>query len=539
MIVVTGLMIVLLPVLAFLQYHWLGRIAEQELDRMRKNLHTAALQFSFDMSRDIVRLTRVTAEAIMAQPFREPDLRDVRRRWADGAEDPLLVTDSIVTVDGTPLPQDVVLPVNGEWNIVLSGSLHTLTAVRRVDGTPSAPALLIDTTRLFRTIIPRLFRAHFSRPGDEEYDLVITAAEEEVLYSSVPAPRSVIDGADVHIPLLALASVERRPREEEEGMPMRRGPEFEERRFHRQGPEREFRRENPMEPGERPGPPQAGFITLHLRHRNGSLEALVQTNRWRNIGVSLFILVLLGASVGFLLVTSHRSRLLAQQQMEFVAGISHELRTPLAALKAAGENLADGLVKERAKQTQYGQLIRKEVLRLTTMVDRTLTFAALQSGKRSIERSPVDLRTVVQRSVEQANELMIAPGAGPQIELSLPERECIISGNAALLQSAVFNLISNAVKYGGKEGTTSVTLRRSGGNAEIIVADNGIGIPAKDLPHIFDPFFRAQNAAEQQFPGNGLGLSIVHGIVQQHDGTVRAESTEQRGSRFIVHLPIV
>ena len=141
-----------------------------------------------------------------------------------------------------------------------------------------------------------------------------------------------------------------------------------------------------------------GLFELRLKHREGSLEAAVNNNRLRNLGISFGVLILLGASIVFLLLSTNRARRLAQQQLEFVAGISHELRTPLAVLKSAGENLADGVIQEKDHTRKYGELIKNEVMRLSEMVEKALAYAGIQSGKQRYESHRSQYRFYYHRS---------------------------------------------------------------------------------------------------------------------------------------------
>ncbi len=123
---------------------------------------------------------------------------------------------------------------------------------------------------------------------------------------------------------------------------------------------------------------------LLVQHPSGSLEGAVNSARRRNLLISSSILSVLGASVGLLVLSTRRAQELARQQMEFVAAVSHELRTPLAVIRSAGENLADGVVKDEAEIRKYGDLVRNEGRRLTDMVEQILEFAGIDSGQRGV-----------------------------------------------------------------------------------------------------------------------------------------------------------
>src|SRR6266545_50722 len=138
--------------------------------------------------------------------------------------------------------------------------------------------------------------------------------------------------------------------------------------------------------GARAGQQPQGQWRLMVKHPSGSLEHAVNTARRRNLVISSSILGILGLSVGFLVLSTRRAHDLARQQLEFVATVSHELRTPLAVIRSAGDNLADGVVNDEARIRQYGELVRREGLRLTDLVEQILEFAGMQSAQRTMAR---------------------------------------------------------------------------------------------------------------------------------------------------------
>jgi signal transduction histidine kinase len=283
---------------------------------------------------------------------------------------------------------------------------------------------------------------------------------------------------------------------------------------------------------------EGGRWQVLATHRAGSLDAAVGSLRRRNLLISFGILVLLSLSVGLIVVSSRRANRLARQQIEFVAGVSHELRTPLAVIRSAGENLADGVVAERDQVRRYGELIATEGRRLSEMVEQTLEFAGIQSGKRSYKLMPAAPGEVVadavtaSRAVLEENQFELET----QIEADLP----MIMSDRSALSRAIQNLINNAVKYCSSDRWVRVAAMRDSQNPAaailIIVEDRGPGIEPRDAARIFEPFYRGREAASAQIPGNGLGLSIVRHIVEAHGGDVRVESVPGRGSRFIIEL---
>jgi signal transduction histidine kinase len=274
---------------------------------------------------------------------------------------------------------------------------------------------------------------------------------------------------------------------------------------------------------------------LLVTHPAGSLEAAVQAARRRNGAVSTGILALLGASMGLLVVSTRRAQRLAAQQMEFVAAVSHELRTPLAVIRSAGENLADGVVRDDEQIRKYGDLVRHEGRRLTEMVEQILEFAGIQSGQRGVALRPVAVRPLLEEVVEASRAL--ADHAGIVSRIDVPDSLPPLLGDEAALRRVFQNLVSNAIKYGAGGEWIGLRAEAAGREVRIIVSDRGMGIPAVEHSRIFEPFYRAPDAITAQIHGAGLGLALVKRIVEAHGGRIEVRSEPGRGSDFVVTLP--
>ncbi|HMY72544.1 MAG TPA: HAMP domain-containing sensor histidine kinase [Blastocatellia bacterium] len=277
---------------------------------------------------------------------------------------------------------------------------------------------------------------------------------------------------------------------------------------------------------------EEGCWQLLVKHRAGSLDAAVAGVRRRNLGISFGILLLLGVSVGFIVLSSRRSQHLAKQQMEFVAGVSHELRTPLAVICSAAENLADGVIDNQDQIKRYGGR------RLTGMVEQVLEFAGAQSGRKTYELRPTELHRVIEDALA-ACHLQLIEGEF-QIEKQIPADLPPIKADAAALSRALQNLLSNAMKYSGDNRWIGLTVETvpsaQGGEVQIRISDRGLGIAPSELPHIFEPFYRGKEVVASQIHGNGLGLSLVKHIVEAHGGRLTVESQIGQGSSFIICL---
>lgn len=287
------------------------------------------------------------------------------------------------------------------------------------------------------------------------------------------------------------------------------------------------------------GPP--GHWRLLARHRAGSVDAVVAAVRRRNLAVSGGVLALLLASAVLIVVSAQRARRLADRQVEFVAGVSHELRTPLAVIRAAGDNLAAGVVTDPATAREYGRVVRDEGRRLAEMVERVLDLAGTYSGHRKWRLEDVDVELVLAEcfvSLEpfaRERGLAIESGIGGSLPLVRAERSA--------LRRAVTNLLQNAILHGGDGGFVGLRAELSGPEDQrkvrITVEDRGHGIPASEVPHLFEPFFRGAEAVSTQTRGSGLGLSLVKRIVDAHGGAVEVTTAPGRGSAFTIVLPAV
>jgi len=286
--------------------------------------------------------------------------------------------------------------------------------------------------------------------------------------------------------------------------------------------------------GEPRRPDREPLWRADFAHRAGSLEAAVASTRRRNLFVSSSVILLLGASIGMLVVSSARARTLAAQQMEFVAGVSHELRTPLAVIRSAAENLADGVVADTAQVQRYGQLIADEGRRLTEMVEQVMEFAGFEAG-RSLDLRPALAADVARAAIDASGPLLAETDA--QVDVEAPETPLFVQADHAALARSVQNLIANAVKYGGTDRWVGVRVAPvDARTVAIAVSDHGPGIPETELARIFEPFYRGQHALDGQIHGSGLGLSLVDRIVRQHGGRVQVQSTP-RGTTFTLLLP--
>jgi PAS domain S-box-containing protein len=218
---------------------------------------------------------------------------------------------------------------------------------------------------------------------------------------------------------------------------------------------------------------------------------------------------------------------------EFVALVSHELRTPLTSIRGYLELIGEdsNLTEE---QHTFVETIDRNAQRLQRVVGDLLFVAQVEAGKLILEQGAVDLNSIVEEAVDAAQPAADAKSIALTIELDeLPA----IQGDRARLAQVLDNFVSNAIKFTPRGGRVHVTTCALPGEIEIIVSDTGMGIPANELPLLFQRFFRAERATSGAIPGTGLGLAIAKAIVTGHDGRIRVDSAEGAGTTFRVILP--
>ena len=570
---IPAVLVILLAMLATLQYHWSAKVSALEQQRMQASLARDGSHFSEDFDREVARAfsffhpspgapadqriadvvrqyQRWMAEAPYPHMVRDvylvrpaargteleilrpeeqrfvptpwtPELAEAQRHVEASAERPSthglgMGTTVLATVPGLIIPLTFPAPPPGPQASDPAPGIHLLVR--------------FDPQTIDQEILPALTQKYFTGPRGNEYVVAVREAQDpkRLLFVSDPKfPASSLGEGDRQVGMFGL-----RPFDELRSLSAEHGVAIHPRR-----PER-----HPESPWPRTGvpPPEGhhrgyGAWRLVLKHRDGTLEEAVTAIRRRNLAISLGILGLLGITAGLMFVTAQRAQKLARQQIEFVAGVTHELHTPLTAIRSAGQNLADGVVADPSQVKRYGVLIESEGRRLSDMVGQALEFAGIQSGRRVYHPRPAGVEEIVGGALQDCRWLLQEKRI--QIEREIEPGLPAVRVDAAALRRAVANLIENAVKYGGRGSWIGVKARRdSAGPVEITVSDHGPGIRKEDLPHLFKPFFRGRDGATAGVPGSGLGLSLVRHITEAHGGRVTVD-TGPEGTAFTLRLP--
>jgi len=221
---------------------------------------------------------------------------------------------------------------------------------------------------------------------------------------------------------------------------------------------------------------------------------------------------------------------------QFTADASHELRTPVALMRTRAEII---LRKDRSEE-EYREALRQileDLQRTSALIENLMLLARADSGAQGLERAPLNMVECLEEACLEGKAL--AETKQISLHAELPKSPVWINGDANSLRRLFLILLDNAVKYTPPQGLIQVSLYRSNGSAVAEVRDSGIGIAARDFPHIFERFFRADPARSRQTGGAGLGLAIGKWIAEAHGGMIVAQSRPGEGSVFQVRIPLV
>ena len=252
------------------------------------------------------------------------------------------------------------------------------------------------------------------------------------------------------------------------------------------------------------------------------------------------ILALVGTTIAGVvatLVVLYREAYLARLQTEFVNKVSHDLRTPLTSIRLFVETLQMGRLADPDRQKEALGIIAEETARLSSLINRLLDWARMESGRRSYDFEPVAVDDLVDAALQAFEpQLVIQPAEVTRsVQAGLPA----VLADKEALSEALLNLLQNAHKYTGTKKKIAVTAQRSGPTVLIGISDNGPGIRLADQKRIFDKFYRAKDPLDRTIEGSGLGLSMVKHIVTAHAGRISVSSELGEGATFTIALPTV
>ncbi len=577
-LVLVGLLLIVLPVLAVLQYRWIGGVSAAERDRLESSLRIASDRFATDFDAELSRLANAF-QIRSGFPETADPIVERYQAWSEANPYPRLVRAIYILKTGPDAQsefykvdlakrefQPAILPKElenfrdrfrrGPSNYTSGDTMMLVTGIFRPFGPPrddfrqrppeefrpgedgpgrgpgpgpgpgrgfgpggateGATVIELDRGAILKELVPALAEEHFSSHDETAYRIAIATRTEHprVLYSSA----GEWTPEDISKPdrALSLFGAPSRPAPPGGGRGRAGGPR---------------------------GPLQGSIVSepwqLLVKHRAGSLERAVEQVRVRNLAMAFGILLILSAGLITLVVSSQRAHTLGKLQMEFAAGVSHELRTPLAVIRSAAHNLQSGVVRDKEGVEEYAAIVQEEARRLSDMVEEVLLYSETQSGRKKYNLEPIDINEVIDRAITN-----LSPAIGlEQCELttSIDQDLPPVKADAAALTQCVQNLMSNAFKYGRKGGKAQIEIaaRKDSTANEVLlsVTDEGPGIDSADQRQLFEAFYRGKNVGSN-VPGNGLGLHLVQRIMQAQGGRVTFTPAPHGGASFSLHIPV-
>lgn len=228
-----------------------------------------------------------------------------------------------------------------------------------------------------------------------------------------------------------------------------------------------------------------------------------------------------------------------QERREFVSNVSHELRTPLTSIKSYSEALSDGAWQDNDIAPQFINVIQSETNRMIRMIGNLLDLSKLDGGQIKPEMELLDYKRVMNHILDRF-EFMLKGGQvkkGFSIVRDFTTNDIYIEMDQDRMTQVIDNIVNNAIKYSPDGGVITVSVQESHDMVTTSISDQGLGIPQKDLPHLFERFYRVDKARSRDRGGTGLGLAISKEVIDLHGGKIWVDSREDEGSTFFFELP--
>lgn len=232
----------------------------------------------------------------------------------------------------------------------------------------------------------------------------------------------------------------------------------------------------------------------------------------------------------------YREAKLSRLKTDFVSLVSHELRTPLTSIRMFIETLALGRLKDPAQTQEVLQLLTRETERLSTLIERVLDWARIESGRKEYHLERMEVAQVVEAAVAAFRAQRL--DSGVELKVDVPENLPPVDVDRHAVAGALLNLLQNAYKYSGQDKHIQLSAHLDGKWLDLSVEDNGMGIAPRERKRIFERFYRVDNLLTRKTEGSGLGLAIAKRIIEAHGGRIGVQSEVGKGSRFTIQLPV-
>lgn len=224
---------------------------------------------------------------------------------------------------------------------------------------------------------------------------------------------------------------------------------------------------------------------------------------------------------------------LEKMRRDFIGNVSHELRTPLTSIKGFVDGIIDGVIPPE-KHEYYLRIVRDETSRMQDLVNDLLSLAKLQGGEVALEYSIFDINELIRRSVISLQQMFLEKNL--EFNALFETERMFVRADLDSIQRVIINLLHNAIKFTPENGVIAAKTYYKKNKVVISIEDSGRGIPKEDLPGIFERFYKTDKSRSEDRTGVGLGLAIVRNIINKHDETIKVESQEGHGTRFIFTL---
>lgn len=545
-------LVILVPLLAYLQYSWIGELSLQEKESFKANFESDCLKFSLRISDDFRMISegffiRNNGRDSVLKQITE-SVRNLRAGNYSGSVSRVYYAETngrthfyeydenegILVKKPDTLKNEQLVKIGKIFQdrrrhrmpgFIAGNFEFILLFPFPPDESEAAVILQLNQEEVLDGIVLRNFLSIFPENLNNKIALNIVNSDDSVIFSNNSLYQKV-EKADVIIPLGFI------------------GP------FRPDEPGRSQRNGNPPVIRKKPAPllfsskdirnPARNMpLLLKAGFKPHQLDAMVDEIRFKNLAISFSILILLTIVIILIAVNLSGSQSLANRQLQFVAGISHELRTPLSVIRSAAQNLSDGIISSDEKSLSYGKLILNEADKLWEMIETTLSYAGVHTDVPMLNFREINLNNLIKKAAESVMNDADSMKAVIKIENEFPG--ILIRANEQMLMSVFRNIISNSIKFSEKhlQITIKTDIIEKEGRVLIKVSDNGPGIPADELTKVAKPFFRGRQSTEKNIPGNGVGLALVQKAAELHKGKFRIESTEGKGTEVIIELPII